>query len=77
MRSQALQHCVLGFVVVAALFWFNVLSVSLLRDAAMVLLGWAAFSTLLVASAGAWIAFTRARAEARARPSRHLTTHRS
>ena len=38
----------------------------------MVLLGWAAFSTVLVASAGAWVAFGRARAEARSRPRQHM-----
>ncbi len=44
----------------------------------MVLLAWAAFSTLLVASAGAWVAYARARANARAdaRPDRRLTTRR-
>ena len=74
MRSQALEHCVLGFSVLATLLWFDLLPASMIREVVMVLLGWAAFSTLLVASAGAWVAFARARAEARSRPRHHLTT---
>ena len=77
MRSQALEHCILGFAAVATLFWLDILPTAMLEEAVMVLLGWAAFSTLLVASAGAWVAFARA---ARARPSQHLAhqhlTHR-
>jgi hypothetical protein len=78
MRSQALEHCVLGFTVFATLIWLDLLPTAILRDAAMVLLAWAAFSTLLVASAGAWVAYARARANARAdaRPDRRLTTRR-
>ncbi|HYI85299.1 MAG TPA: hypothetical protein VEX11_19105 [Acetobacteraceae bacterium] len=73
MRSQALQHCLLGFVVVAALFWLDVLSLAVLRDAAVVLLGWAVFSTVLVASLGAWVAFgRRARTAARSRLDEQL-----
>jgi hypothetical protein len=76
MRSQALEHCILGFTVLATLVWFDLLPAAMLRDVVMVLLGWAAFSTLLVASAGAWVAFARARARARSHPERRLTTRR-
>ena len=79
MRSQALEHSVLGFTVLATLIWFNVLPAAFLEQAAMVLLAWAAFSTFLVGSAGAWVAFARARARAdnaRSRPEQRLTTHR-
>jgi hypothetical protein len=73
MRSQALEHCVLGSVAVATLFWLGVFPTAILRDVALVLLGWAAFSTLVVASAGAWVAFgRRARAAARSRLDGHL-----
>ncbi len=75
MRSHALEHCVLGFTVLATLIWLDLLPTEMLEKAVMVLLGWAAFSTLLVASAGAWVAFARARADARSRPNRRLTTH--
>lgn len=72
MRSQALEHCVLGFTVLATLLWFELVPTAMLKEVVMVLLGWAAFSTLLVASAGAWVAFARARADARANArSRH------
>ncbi len=76
MRSQALEHFVLGFAVLATLIWLDLLPTAMLQEAVMVLLGWAAFSTLLVASAGAWVAFARARADARSRPGQRLTTHR-
>jgi hypothetical protein len=72
MRSQALDHCILGLAVVATLFWLDIVPTSILRDAAMVLLGWAVFSTLLVASAGALVALGRARAEARSRLDQRL-----
>ena len=80
MRYQALEHCVLGFIVFAILIWLDLLPTALLQEVAVVLLAWAVFSTLLVASAGAWVAYARARAEARvdarSRPDRHLTTPR-
>lgn len=77
MRSQALEHCVLGFTAVATLLWLDLLPAAMLGEAAMLLLCWAAFSTVLVASAGAWVAFARARANARSRPDRRLSTHTS
>ena len=76
MRSQALEHCVLGFTVFATLIWLDLLPTAILQEVAVVLLAWAVFSTLLVASAGAWVAYARARADARSRPDRHLTTAR-
>ncbi len=76
MRSQALEHCILSLAVFATLIWLDLFPTTMLQEVAVVLLGWAAFSTLLVASAGAWVAFARARADARSRPNRHLTTHR-
>ena len=75
MRSQALEHCILGFAALATLLWLDLLPTGLLQDAVTVLLCWAAFSTLLVASAGAWVAFARARADARSRVHQRLTTH--
>jgi hypothetical protein len=73
MRSQALEHCVLGFTALATLIWLDLLPTAMLREAAMVLLAWAVVSTLLVAFAGAWVAFARARAEAHSGPRRRLT----
>ena len=68
----------MGLAVFATLIWLDLLPIEFLRDALMVLLGWAVFSTLLVASAGAWVAFARSRrAEARCRvDQQRLTTHR-
>jgi hypothetical protein len=66
----------LAFTVVATLLWLDLVPTAMLREALMVLLAWAAFSTLLVASAGAWVAFARARADARSRPGQRLTPHR-
>ena len=77
MRSQAFEHCLLGLTVVATLLWFDLLPTAMLKEIAMVLLAWAAFSTLLVASAGAWVAYVRrARAGSRSRPGQRLT-HRN
>ncbi|GAA0605949.1 hypothetical protein GCM10009416_49150 [Craurococcus roseus] len=75
MRSQALEHCVLGLTALVTLIWLDLLPTAMLQEAAMVLLAWAVFSTLLVASAGAWVAFARARARAGARSGhrQHLT----
>ena len=69
----------MGFAVLIALIWLDLIPTEMLREVAMVLLGWAAFSTLLVASAGAWVAYARARADAHPRPPprQHLTTHRN
>lgn len=67
----------MGFAFLATLIWLDFLPAAMLREAVMVLLGWAAISTLLVASAGAWVAFARARADARSSPRRHLTTLRN
>jgi hypothetical protein len=66
MRLRTVEHCVLGFVALGALIWLDLLPTGILGRVAIGLLGWAAFSTLLVASAGAWVAFARARA----RPAR-------
>lgn len=73
MRSQALEHCVFGSVVLAILLWLDLLPTATLREVMVVLLGWAIFSTVLVATAGAWVAFARARG-GRSRP-RHRLTH--
>lgn len=72
MRSQALEHGVIGSVVLAILLWLDLLPTAMLSEVVVVLLGWAIFSTVLVATAGAWIAFARARG--RSRP-RHRLTH--
>lgn len=77
MRSQALEHCVFGLAVVTTLLWLDLVPAALLRDALFFVLAWAAFSTLLVASAGAWIAFARARAREGAPPRPRQLTHPS
>lgn len=59
----------------ATLLWLDLVPAAVLRDAVMLVLGWAAFSTFLVASAGAWIAFARTRADARSRPRHRRLTH--
>ena len=63
----------LGFTALATLIWLDLLPTAMLREAAMVLLAWAVVSTLLVAFAGAWVAFARARAETHSGPRRRLT----
>lgn len=55
----------------ATLIWLDFVPTAMLQEVVMVLLGWAAFSTLLVASAGAWVAYARARAKAAARSGHH------
>jgi xanthine/uracil permease len=61
MRSQALEHCILGLVVLVTLIWLDLLRPEFLEQAAVLFLAWAGVSTLLVASAGAWVAFARTR----------------
>jgi hypothetical protein len=61
MRQQAVQHWVLGAVVVATFLWLDLVPADVLRRAALFTLVWAAASTLLVASAGACIALARTR----------------
>lgn len=46
-------------VMLAALFWLDLLPVESLAAVAKALLAWGAFSTLLLASAGAWVAVRR------------------
>jgi hypothetical protein len=60
MRLRILEHCILGFVALGVLIWLDLLPPGMLGRVAIALLGWAAFSILLVASAGAWVAFARA-----------------
>ena len=66
MRSQAVQHWVVGLVVVTTLLWMDIVPAETLRRAAIFTLVWAAASTLLVASAGACIALARSRQAPRA-----------
>ncbi|MFC7476568.1 hypothetical protein ACFQS7_19535 [Dankookia sp. GCM10030260] len=61
MRQQAVQHWVLGLVMVATLLWLDLVPGDVLQRVALFGLAWAAASTLLVASAGACIAFARTR----------------
>ena len=68
MRSQALEHCVLGSVILATLIWMDLVSAEFLGQAGILLLAWAGVSTLLVASAGAWVAFARTRHAKRLSP---------
>ena len=65
MRQQAVQHWVLGLVVVTTVLWLDLVQVEALRRVALLTLAWPADSTLLVASAGACIAFARIREERR------------
>jgi hypothetical protein len=65
MRQQAVQHWVLGAVVVATFLWLDLVPADVLRRAALFTLAWAAASTLLVASAGACIALARTRQQRR------------
>jgi hypothetical protein len=69
MQSRPIEHCILGFVVLATLVWLELLTAEILRDAAVLFLVWAGFSTLLVASAGAWVAYVRTR------QARHPSPH--
>lgn len=61
MRQQAVQHWVIGLVVLATVLWLDLVPAEMLRRAALFTLAWAAASTLLVASAGACIALARTR----------------
>ena len=61
MRQQAIQHWVLGLVVVATVLWMDPFPGEVLRRIALFTLVWSAASTLLVASAGACIALVRTR----------------
>jgi hypothetical protein len=59
MRVQVLQHWVLGFVVVATVLWLGLIPGNLLWRIGLFTLAWAAASTVLVGSFGAWIALAR------------------
>lgn len=61
MQQQAMQHWVMGMVVVSTFLWLDFVSAELLYRAALITLVWAGASTLLVASAGACIALARTR----------------
>jgi hypothetical protein len=61
MRSQAVQHWVLGFVLLSTMLWLDLLPAEFLRRAALFTLAWAGASVLLVGSAGAWVALARQR----------------
>lgn len=61
MRQQAVQYGILTLVVVATVLWLDLVPAGMLRRAALFTLAWAGGSTLLVASAGAWIALARTR----------------
>ena len=66
MNTQALQSWVLAFVVGATVLWLGLVPVEWLRRMGVLLLVWAAASTLLVATAGACVALVRARQGRRA-----------
>jgi len=59
MPSRMIEHCILAFATIAMAFWLDVVPGHVLGQAAKLLLAWAVFSTLLVASAGAWVALGR------------------
>ena len=65
MRQHAVQHWVMGLVVLTTVLWLDLVPTDVLRRAAYFTLVWAGASTLLVASAGACIAFARLRQERR------------
>ncbi|TDH62530.1 hypothetical protein E2C06_11745 [Dankookia rubra] len=65
MRQQTVQHWILGVVVISTFFWLDLVQAEALRRVALITLVWASASTLLVASAGACIAFARIRQERR------------
>ena len=59
MNTQTFEIGIQASVMPAALFWLDMLPVESLAAVAKALLAWGAFSTLLVASAGAWVAVRR------------------
>jgi hypothetical protein len=59
MNTQTFEIGIQASVMLAALFWLDMLPVESLAAVAKALLAWGAFSTLLVASAGAWVAVRR------------------
>ncbi len=61
MLAQMLGHLVLGSVMLISLLWLGLLPADVVLRAAVLLLAWGGLSTLLVACAGVWVAFARAR----------------
>lgn len=59
--TELLEHCVMGAVVLATLCWLELVPTAVLGQAAMALALWSAFSTVLVALLGAWVALGRRR----------------
>jgi hypothetical protein len=57
MQAQMLGHGVLGLAMLTTLLWMGLLPADLVLRAAELLLVWGVLSTLLVACAGAWVAF--------------------
>lgn len=60
-QTELLEHCVMGAVVLAMLSWLDLLPAALLGECFRALMLWSAFSTVLVAALGAWVALGRSR----------------
>ena len=72
MTPRSIEFCTYGFVAAATVLWLGLVPPDLLGQALRVVLAWSLFSTLLVGSAGAWVALRRSLAQQRAAaPHRH------
>jgi hypothetical protein len=63
MPSPSVRILLLASLAVAMLLWLDLLPAEVLGQAARLALGWSILSTVIVAGAGAWVAFRRAAAE--------------
>ncbi|MDB5371462.1 MAG: hypothetical protein JWP04_104 [Belnapia sp.] len=61
MQSEMVGHAILGAVTLTTLVWLGLVPAAGLLYVFQWLLAWAALSTLLVGSAGAWVALGRFR----------------
>jgi uncharacterized membrane protein YedE/YeeE len=73
MRHSFAEHVVIGGVVLSAVVWLDLLSLSWLGQVMRVLLAWSLLSTAMVATGGAWVALGRSR---RRLPRRQITSRR-
>lgn len=63
MASRAMETGIIGFVLLAAVLWLEMVSGEALIHGLKLLAAWALASTLAVAAAGAWMALRRSRLE--------------
>jgi heme A synthase len=61
MRQSVVEHIILALVTLVSLAWLGLLPGRWFGIAALVLLGWGAASTLLVAMLGAWVALGKSK----------------